>query len=94
MEYIFVLSMIGMATVVGEVDDHEIVVPAAFESATPIVVLQDCVVCLETVRSVVTLPCYHVALCAACANVLNQSDRAKCVVCRVDILGTGELLFP
>ena len=94
MEHIIVLSMIGMATVVGEVDESEIVVPNALEPEPPIVVLQECVVCFENVRGVVILPCFHVAICAACARALKRSRDTKCPVCRGDIRETGELLFP
>ena len=92
MEHISVLAMIGLATLVGEVDKNEIVVRK--EREPPIVVLQDCVVCLENARSVVILPCFHVALCSACALSLKQSRGTKCPVCRGNILEAGELLFP
>ena len=57
MEHISVLSMFGMAIVMGEVEESEMVGPNALEPEPPIVILQECVVCFEHIRSVVILPC-------------------------------------
>mmetsp|Transcript_6293 Transcript_6293/g.9149 ORF Transcript_6293/g.9149 Transcript_6293/m.9149 type:complete len:426 (-) Transcript_6293:66-1343(-) len=43
-----------------------------------------CAICFEGNADIVTLPCKHVHLCAACANVLRQNSE-KCPICRSKI---------
>eukprot|EP00775_Hariotina_reticulata_P007565 gene7565-7772_t len=52
-----------------------------------------CVVCLDAPRSVLLLPCKHLALCEECSQSLQASSRDKgtgsgscCPVCRVQVL--------
>lgn len=42
-----------------------------------------CVICLEAQRSQLVLPCRHLCMCGACANVLLRGEQTKtCPICR------------
>ncbi|KAF6264578.1 hypothetical protein COO60DRAFT_1266813 [Scenedesmus sp. NREL 46B-D3] len=44
-----------------------------------------CVVCMDAPRSVLLLPCKHLALCEACSVQLQGSAANCCPVCRVPV---------
>lgn len=41
-----------------------------------------CIVCTERPRSVLTLPCRHLVMCAACLNRLYEKGPVECPMCR------------
>ncbi|XP_003746330.1 E3 ubiquitin-protein ligase NEURL1B [Galendromus occidentalis] len=51
----------------------------------------DCIVCLESPRSVLLEPCAHFALCELCAHALQKSERRECPVCRAQIKGVKKI---
>lgn len=38
-----------------------------------------CIICIEIVKNVIFLPCYHVALCKKCYDEMSEW---KCPICR------------
>lgn len=44
-----------------------------------------CVVCMDAPRSVLLLPCKHLALCGDCSHQLQGSSNNCCPVCRVQV---------
>lgn len=38
-----------------------------------------CIICIEIVKNVIFLPCYHVALCKKCYDEMSER---KCPICR------------
>ena len=49
-----------------------------------------CIVCSEFIKDVVTLPCRHVSCCADCFQ--NPHMKAACMMCKVPITGTANVL--
>jgi hypothetical protein len=52
-----------------------------------------CVICLDAPRSVVLLPCKHLALCSAPACAAMMGAPPRCPLCRVVVAGTFEGVF-
>lgn len=42
----------------------------------------ECSVCLFNPKDTLILPCYHICLCASCANMLRVQTNKKCPLCR------------
>lgn len=45
---------------------------------------KECVICLTSDKDTMTMPCKHVCLCNACAQIVLRSER-KCPICRTSI---------
>lgn len=45
-----------------------------------------CIICFENLKSIVFIPCLHLAVCAKCSNKLKPS--LKCPICRQSIYET------
>ena len=41
-----------------------------------------CVVCFDAPKDHILVPCYHLCVCEACANLLTQMDKPTCPICR------------
>jgi hypothetical protein len=50
----------------------------------------ECVVCMEHERDVIVMPCFHVCMCAACAQIVKQKH-GSCPMCGVEIEDTMEI---
>ena len=53
----------------------------------------ECTVCLGERREVVVMPCFHYALCACCARILQESGQ-PCPICRTEIVNIQKLHIP
>lgn len=49
-----------------------------------------CIICIEIVKNVIFIPCYHVALCKKCYDDLEEK---KCPICRKPIVNIVKI-FP
>ena len=50
-----------------------------------------CVLCFDAPKDHIILPCYHVCVCEACANLLTQMDKPTCPICRAAIQQTNKV---
>ena len=41
-----------------------------------------CVVCFDAPKDHIIVPCYHLCVCEACANLLTQIEKPSCPICR------------
>lgn len=90
---IAVLSMIGIATNLGEVEEKPAIVASAPPPEIRAESRSECVICYENEKNVAIKPCGHVALCEGCARTLRQSDRPECPICRASIVDILRLYF-
>jgi hypothetical protein len=44
-----------------------------------------CVVCMEEPRSIVLVPCGHMALCKDCCQTIIVEQQKKCPMCQQDV---------
>ena len=91
MEHVSALTLIGIATCLSEINEAPLIDQEVLPVNDRSTSLPECVVCLENEREVAVIPCYHVALCAICANILKTSQESKCPICRVVILDVKKL---
>jgi hypothetical protein len=64
--------------------------------ATPAVPCPDgeetlCVVCFDAPKDHIIVPCYHLCVCEACANLLTQMEKPTCPICRTAIQQTNKV---
>ena len=52
----------------------------------------ECVVCLDRDRSVLCVPCNHLAMCAECAKGVAGEDE-ECPICRSAVTGTIDVVL-
>jgi hypothetical protein len=50
-----------------------------------------CVVCFDAPKDHIIVPCYHLCVCEACANLLTQMDKPTCPICRTAIQQTNKV---
>jgi hypothetical protein len=50
-----------------------------------------CVMCFDAPKDHIILPCYHVCVCEACANLLTQMSKPSCPICRTAIQHTNKV---
>lgn len=50
----------------------------------------ECVVCMDRGRDVIVMPCFHVCMCAVCAEIVTQKHGC-CPMCGVPITGVMEI---
>jgi transcription elongation GreA/GreB family factor len=50
-----------------------------------------CVVCFDAPKDHILVPCYHLCVCEACANLLTQMDKPTCPICRAAIRQTNKV---
>jgi hypothetical protein len=50
-----------------------------------------CVVCFDAPKDHIIVPCYHLCVCEACANLLTQMDKPTCPICRAAIQHTNKV---
>ena len=50
-----------------------------------------CVVCFDAPKDHILVPCYHLCVCEACANLLTQMDKPTCPICRAAIQQTNRV---
>jgi hypothetical protein len=50
-----------------------------------------CVMCFDAPKDHIILPCYHVCVCEACANLLTQMRKPSCPICRTAIQHTNKV---
>jgi hypothetical protein len=50
-----------------------------------------CVVCFDAPKDHILVPCYHLCVCEACANLLTQMDKPTCPICRAAIQQTNKV---
>jgi hypothetical protein len=50
-----------------------------------------CVVCFDAPKDHIIIPCGHVCVCQACANLLTQREEPSCPICRTAILQTNKV---
>jgi hypothetical protein len=50
-----------------------------------------CVVCFDAPKDHIIVPCYHLCVCEACANLLTQMDKPTCPICRAAIQQTNKV---
>ena len=56
--------------------------------------LKECVVCWETTRSHVFVPCGHLAACKSCSDKIMVGGRKNCPVCNQVVTMTMEVFHP
>jgi hypothetical protein len=49
------------------------------------------VMCFDAPKDHIILPCYHVCVCEACANLLTQMSKPLCPICRTAIQHTNKV---
>jgi hypothetical protein len=47
--------------------------------------------CFDAPKDHIILPCYHVCVCEACANLLMQMMKPSCPICRTAIQHTNKV---
>jgi hypothetical protein len=50
-----------------------------------------CVVCFDAPKDHIIVPCFHLCVCEACANLLTQMDKPTCPICRAAIQQTNKV---
>ena len=50
-----------------------------------------CVVCFDAPKDHIIVPCYHLCVCEACANLLTQMEQPSCPICRTAIQQTNKV---
>lgn len=45
----------------------------------------ECVVCMTDRKNTAVLPCRHMCLCGACANIVRSQPTSKCPICRCPV---------
>jgi hypothetical protein len=50
-----------------------------------------CVVCFDAPKDHIIVPCYHLCVCEACANLLTQMEKPTCPICRRAIQQTNKV---
>jgi hypothetical protein len=50
-----------------------------------------CVLCFDAPKDHIIVPCYHLCVCEACANLLTQMDKPTCPICRAAIQQTNKV---
>jgi hypothetical protein len=50
-----------------------------------------CVLCFDALKDHIILPCFHVCVCEACANLLTQMEKPSCPICRTAIQQTNKV---
>jgi hypothetical protein len=50
-----------------------------------------CVVCFDAPKDHIIVPCYHLCVCEACANLPTQMDKPTCPICRSAIQQTNKV---
>jgi hypothetical protein len=50
-----------------------------------------CVMCFDAPKDHIIIPCYHVCVCEACANLLTQMSKPLCPICRTAIQHTNKV---
>jgi len=51
----------------------------------------ECVICMDSARDSVVIPCGHLCVCHACGDVLQKGHEPKCPMCRASIEGIYKL---
>jgi hypothetical protein len=51
----------------------------------------ECVLCFDAPKDHIILPCFHVCVCEACANLLTQMEKPTCPICRTAIQQTNKV---
>jgi hypothetical protein len=51
----------------------------------------ECVMCFDAPKDHIIIPCYHVCVCEACANLLTQMENPSCPICRTAIQHTNKV---
>lgn len=85
MEHISVLTTIGIANGLPEVEENQAVDHSSSSRSARSDAMPLCVICSENVRDVIIKPCSHVALCETCARTLRRSRAPVCPICRKTI---------
>lgn len=54
-----------------------------------------CVICLDRPKTILCLPCRHVCLCQACAQIIETMDapRRRCPMCRAEIVSMLHVFY-
>ena len=47
--------------------------------------------CFDAPKDHIILPCFHVCVCEACANLLTQMKKPSCPICRTAIQQTNKV---
>jgi hypothetical protein len=50
-----------------------------------------CVMCFDAPKDHIIIPCGHVCVCEACANLLTQMRKPTCPICRTAIQHTNKV---
>jgi len=53
----------------------------------------ECVVCMDSIRDSLLVPCHHLCVCSTCADTLKE-DQGICPVCRQNIIGVIRVYHP
>jgi hypothetical protein len=51
----------------------------------------ECIVCMRNIRSVVHMPCKHLAMCSTCYEAMPTNNKNSCPVCKVPTNGIAKL---
>jgi hypothetical protein len=66
-------------------------VPPAAPAPHPDDAEDQCVLCFDAPKDHIILPCFHVCVCEACANLLTQMEKPSCPICRTAIQQTNKV---
>ena len=47
--------------------------------------------CFDAPKDHIILPCFHVCVCEACANLLTQMEKPSCPICRTAMQQTNKV---
>jgi rubrerythrin len=66
-------------------------VPPAAPAPHPDYAEDQCVMCFDAPKDHIIIPCGHVCVCEACANLLTQMSKPLCPICRTAIQHTNKV---
>jgi hypothetical protein len=66
-------------------------VPPAAPAPHPDDAEGQCVLCFDAPKDHIILPCFHVCVCEACANLLTRTRKPTCPICRTAIQQTNKV---
>jgi hypothetical protein len=66
-------------------------VPPAAPAPRPDGAEGKCVLCFDAPKDHIILPCFHMCVCEACANLLTQMEKPSCPICRTAIQQTNKV---
>lgn len=86
----------GTGSYVGQQDGNtanRATVPPPAQQAAEAGPQNECVVCMDSARDTLLVPCHHLCVCSTCADTLKQ-DQGFCPVCRQNFTGVIRVYQP